>query len=215
MSTAIAPLLKAVEAAASADELLEAVEALAAARSVEAIPTLIATLAYNNPGAAVAAVDGLIQLGDVAVPSLLALFDTFNYGARAWAIRALAGIGDPRGLDFLLDAARNDFALSVRRAAARGLGIIQWSKLSPDQQPLAQQRCLDVLKSAATDPEWVVRYAAITGLQQLANTLHPAAPLAVDIRAYLSERLLQEPTLAVQARIQLAQTTLASLSVSP
>jgi phycocyanobilin lyase beta subunit len=214
MSTAIAPLLEAIEVAASADELLEAVEALAAARSVEAIPTLIATLAYNNPGAAVAAVDGLIQLGDIAVPSLLSLFDTFNYGARAWAIRALAGIGDPRGLDFLLDAARNDFALSVRRAAARGLGIIQWSKLSPDQQPLAQQRCLDVLKSAATDPEWVVRYAAITGLQQLANALHPATPLAVNIRAYLSERLLQEPTLAVQARIQLAQTTLASLCVS-
>jgi phycocyanobilin lyase beta subunit len=211
MPSAIAPLLDAVETAASADDLLEAVEALAAARSVDAIPTLIATLAYNNPGAAVAAVDGLIQLGDVAVPSLLALFDTFNYGARAWAIRALAGIGDPRGLDFLLDAASNDFALSVRRAAARGLGIIQWSKLSPEQQPLAQQRCLDVLRSAATDPEWVVRYAAITGLQHLASVHHPTATLAVEIRAYLSERLVQEPTLAVQARIQLAQTTLAFL----
>jgi phycocyanobilin lyase subunit beta len=211
MPSAIAPLLDAVEAAASADDLLDAVEALAAARSVEAIPTLIATLAYNNPGAAVAAVDGLIQLGDIAVPSLLELFDTFNYGARAWAIRALAGIGDPRGLDFLLDAACNDFALSVRRAAARGLGLIQWSKLPSEQQPLAQQRCLDVLKRATTDPEWVVRYAAITGLQHLASACHPAAAMATKIQTYLSKRLVQEPTLAVQARIQLAQTTLASL----
>jgi len=35
------------------------------------IPTLIAALSYNNPGAAVAAIDKLVQLGDMAVEPLL------------------------------------------------------------------------------------------------------------------------------------------------
>ena len=98
-------LIQAVEDADSADGLLSAVEALADACDPEAIPTLIAVLGYNNPGAAVAAVDGLIALGETAIPSLLELIDTYNYGARAWAVRACAGIGDPRTLDLLLTSA--------------------------------------------------------------------------------------------------------------
>ena len=64
-----------------------AVRELAAATDPDAIPTLIKVLAYNNPGAAVAAVDGLVALGSTAVPTLLELIDGYNYGARAWAIR--------------------------------------------------------------------------------------------------------------------------------
>ena len=115
-------LINAVEEADSSAKLLEAVQNLAAACLEESVPTLIAALGYNNPGAAVAAVDGLVQIGEPAVKPLLELLDNYNYGARAWAVRAMAGIGDPRGLNTLLDAAKNDFALSVRRAAARGLG---------------------------------------------------------------------------------------------
>ena len=43
------------------------------------------------PGAALAAVDGLIAIGPEAVPPLLGTLDARNYGARAWAVRALAG----------------------------------------------------------------------------------------------------------------------------
>jgi HEAT repeat protein len=50
-------LIQAVDKADSADELLEAVKALAAVRHEAAIPKLVEVLGYNNPGAAVAAVE--------------------------------------------------------------------------------------------------------------------------------------------------------------
>lgn len=208
----IAPLLKAIEEACSAPALVEAVEALAQANSEAAVPALIAALGYNNPGAAVAAVEGLIRLGTVAVSPLLTLLDNFNYGARAWAIRALAGIGDPRGLEILLEAAANDFALSVRRAAARGLGTIQWEQMPPEERPEAQQQGLTVLLQAAQDPEWVVRYAAIAGIQSLAPALYQTQPLCLQPLAQQLEQLRsQESTLAVVARIRVAQRAIAQL----
>jgi len=51
-------LIQAVEQADSSEGLLNSVKALAAASSKQAIPTLITVLGYNNPGAAVAAVEG-------------------------------------------------------------------------------------------------------------------------------------------------------------
>jgi phycocyanobilin lyase subunit beta len=200
-------LLKEIDDASSSEALIEAVENLAHARLPSAVPNLIAALGYNNPGAAIAAVDGLIQLGEISVAPLLELLDNHNYGARAWAIRALAGIGDPRGLEILLDTAANDFALSVRRAAARGLGTIQWDKLTPEQQISGQNRCLDVLLSTTADPEWVVRYAAIVGVQTLGITLVQTQPhLLPQVLEQLAQRLNQEPVLAVRARILVAQT---------
>src|SRR5919202_4186982 len=98
-------LIQAVEQADSSEGLLNSVKALAAASSKQAIPTLITVLGYNNPGAAVAAVDGLIQIGEAAVLPLLEQLDGYNYGARAWAVRALAGIADARGLETSLDGA--------------------------------------------------------------------------------------------------------------
>jgi phycocyanobilin lyase subunit beta len=199
-------LLKEIDDASSSEALIEAVENLAQARFPSAVPNLIAALGYNNPGAAIAAVDGLIQLGDVSVAPLLELLDNHNYGARAWAIRALAGIGDPRGLEILLDTAANDFALSVRRAAARGLGTIQWDKLTLHEQIGGQNRCLEVLLNTAEDEEWVVRYAAIVGVQTLGMILTQTQPhLLPQVLEKLAQRLAREPTLAVRARILLAQ----------
>jgi phycocyanobilin lyase subunit beta len=200
-------LLKEIDDASSSEALIEAVENLAHARFPSAVPNLIAALGYNNPGAAIAAVDGLIQLGEISVAPLLELLDNHNYGARAWAIRALAGIGDPRGLEILLDTATNDFALSVRRAAARGLGTILWEKLTPEQQISGQNRCLDVLLNTAEDPEWVVRYAAIVGVQTLGIALVKTQPhLLPQVLEQLAQRLNKEPVLAVRARILVAQT---------
>jgi hypothetical protein len=61
MSTATKEqLLQSIEEAATATTLADAVKALADAQIPETIPNLIRALNYNNPGAAVAAVDGLI-----------------------------------------------------------------------------------------------------------------------------------------------------------
>jgi phycocyanobilin lyase subunit beta len=171
-------LIQAVEQADSPAKLLAAVRILAEAQVESGIPVLIKVLGYNNPGAAVAAVEGLVSMGAIAVPALLEKIDGYNYGARAWAIRALARIGDPRALETLAIAAREDFSLSVRRAAAKGLGSIRWALLSVEARSEAQAKALDILLAVSGDPEWVVRYASVSGLQAIATDL--ASPEAMD-----------------------------------
>ena len=207
----IETLLLGIAEADSATRMVEAVEKLAQARLVAAIPQLITVLGFNNPGAAVAAVEGLIQLGEPAVEPLLELLDGYNYGARAWALRALSGIGDPRAIELLLDAAANDFALSVRRAAARGLGTIHWDELPSEQVSAVQARVIEVLLTIAGDHEWIVRYAAITGLQELAivSTI-PAPDLTRQILQQFDKLVAADDNLAVIARIWLAQKEIQS-----
>ncbi|MCA2723585.1 MAG: HEAT repeat domain-containing protein [Microcystis sp. M048S1] len=198
MLPTVETLIIAVEKADSANELLTAVENLAAAKSEAAIPTLTDVLRYNNPGASVAAVDGLIAIGKAAVPYLLANLDGYNYGARAWATRALAGIGDVRGLDLLLDAAVSDFSFSVRRGAARGLGNIIWSDLEESRVSEAQNAVFAALeKLSQGDPEWVVRYAAIVGLEGLGTA---AAAFRRAIRELLGQIRETEAEIVVRLR---------------
>ncbi len=199
-------LLLAIAEADSSNRMVEAVEKLVEVRSEAAVPQLIAVLGYNNPGAAVAAVEGLILIGKSAVKPLLELLDGYNYGARAWGLRALAGIGDPQALDLLLDAAANDFALSVRRAAARGLGTIHWDELAVEAVLPAQARVIDVLITVSQDHEWIVQYAAITGLQALAIASTISNPdLTRKILRHFDRLVEQNDHLAVIARIWLAQ----------
>jgi phycocyanobilin lyase beta subunit len=194
------PLLKAIEDAANAIQLADAVKALAEQAIPETAPDLIRALNYNNPGAAVAAVDGLITIGEPAVQPLLELLDDYNYGARAWALRALSGIGDPRSLSLLLETAKNDFALSVRRAAAKGLGSIRWEKMAPDQIASAQQQCTEVLLGLCDDPEWVVRYAAISALESLGQV----EILRSGIHQRLQQVFAEDGDAGVRSRAQLA-----------
>jgi phycocyanobilin lyase subunit beta len=199
-------LLRDIAEADSATRLVEAVERLSQARLEAAIPQLITVLGYNNPGAAVAAVEGLIRLGKPAVKPLLELLDGYNYGARAWALRALAGIGDPQALDLLLDAAKNDFALSVRRAAAGGLGTLHWDELPAEAVAPTQARVIETLIAVSQDYEWIVRYAAITGLQELAIASVLTNPdLTRKILAHCDRLVEQDDNLAVIARIWRAQ----------
>jgi phycocyanobilin lyase beta subunit len=200
--------LQAVNQADSSQDLIDAVEALAELRDPRTISALIEVLGFNNPGAAVAAVEGLIQIGIPAVDPLLQQLDDYNYGARAWAIRALAGIGDPRGQELLLQAAAEDFALSVRRAAARGLGYLRWQMVPLEDRLARQLRSHRVLIQVTQDEEWVVRYAAIVGLQALITAFqqHPVPanePIAMTM-AHLQSLAQQDPTLAVRARAQRA-----------
>lgn len=194
----IEQLIQAVETADSAAKLVGAVRALAATRSPLAVPQLTTVLRYNNPGAAVAAVDGLIQIGDAAMTHLLANMDGYNYGARAWATRACAGIGDPRALVLLQEAALTDFALSVRRAAAKGLGFLRWQSLPQEEQKAVQEAIYDTLLQVCEDPEWVVRYGAIAGLENLAKQAqHYRQPLKDFLQSFVE----QEPEAIVGERI--------------
>ena len=184
MDSPLTARIAALQQAGSALALQQATQELASCAAASAAPVLVEVLGFNNPGAAVAAVEGLISLGTAAVDALLQL-DPENYGARAWAVRALAGIGDVRGLELLLDALGSDVAASVRRAAAKGLGQMQLAELPPDQQQVVQRQCLGALLAATSDGEWVVRYAVAVGLELLAAGLPPRLPEWQQARAGL------------------------------
>jgi len=180
----VVELVAAVRRADSALGLLQATQALAAAPHPDGAACLVEVLGFNNPGAAVAAVDGLVAIGEPAVETNI---DGHNYGARAWAVRALAGIGDVRGLPVLEDALGKDIGPSVRRAAARGLGQLRLAELPEDERRATGHRCLQALLAGCRDGEWVVRYAVVVGLESLAQALD--AEMAAGQRQQLIEAL--------------------------
>jgi phycocyanobilin lyase beta subunit len=201
-------LISRLRQASSSEELLLATRQLASCGVAGAAPVLVEVLGFNNPGAAVAAVDGLIALGAAAVPPLLQL-DPENYGARAWAVRALAGIGDVRGLDLLVDALGTDVAASVRRAAARGLGNLRLEELEAERRPGVRDCCLQALLAATRDGEWVVRYAVAVGLECLGQGMEPSSNALKQIRqglVALSEAAEANPPVVVlRARLALSR----------
>jgi phycocyanobilin lyase beta subunit len=171
-----------------------------------AIRTLVGVMGFNNPGAAVAAVDGLMACGPAAVEPLLDGLDNHNYGARAWAVRALAGIGDGRGLDLLEEALQADIGPSVRRAAARGLGQLRLETIAPESRDPVWNRCLGALQRGSQDDEWVVRYAVVVGLESLGRSPHgprPAPAALMDCLEHLAQPA-REAIPVVRLRAQLA-----------
>ncbi|MCP9929040.1 HEAT repeat domain-containing protein [Cyanobium sp. CH-040] len=201
-------LVAAVRSADSSAALVSAARSLAASGEPAAAPVLVEVLGFNNPGAAVAAVDGLIRLQGAAVEPLLRL-DPQNYGARAWAVRALAGIGDVRGLTLLVDALGSDVAASVRRAAAKGLGGLRLQHLEPSQRLDIQACCLEALLAATDDGEWVVRYAVAVALESLARGLDGGGeslqqPLLQGLRSLSAAAAGNPPVVQLRARLALA-----------
>lgn len=194
-------LIQAVQQANSDERLLSAVRALAACHCEEAISPLIAVFGYNNPAAALVAVEGLIALGDVATMPLIEQLDEYNYGARAYSIRALAAIASPLALDTLVTAAASDFAPSVRRAAAKGLGNLHWQQLLPAEIADAQSKVLNTLIQVSKDSDWAIRYAAIVGLQALALS---ATSTKEPIQNLFEQLLASEADSAVRARVLMA-----------
>ena len=208
-------LLLAVQTAATADSLVDATRDLAAICSdlpanssdqLTAINCLIELLSANNPGAAVAAVDGLIACKTAAVQPILNNLDEHNYGARAWAVRALAQIGDPRGLAVLQRAIEQDIGPSVRRAAAMGLGRIKLAELSPEEKLETMEICLAGLKLGCADGEWIVRYAAVVGLENFgrnsASSFAQACLLLLQARS--QEAIEETPVVRLRAAQALA-----------
>lgn len=206
MSDLSSSLIQAVEDADSAEQRREAVQNLAAARLEASIPILIAILSDRSPGTTAAAVNGLIQLGAPAVPALLAQLERNPSTDRIWAIRALAEIGDPRGFMILLGAATADFAMAVRRAAARGLGQMQWQHFPPGLRDIAQEEAMEALIFVAQqDEEWRVRYSATLGLESLMATIAGTHPTwALQIQTQLEHLTTHDDSWAVRARARMA-----------
>ena len=153
----------ALDRATMTSELVQATQTLCGLRNLEAAPTLIKVLGFNNPAVGAVATQGLIALGRDVVPILLVSLNVGNYGARAWVIRAIATLRDPRGLDLLEHALNADIAPSVRRSATRGLAEME---LEGPNLFKDFSRCCEALFKAAADDEWIVRYAAAFGLEQ-------------------------------------------------
>lgn len=194
-------LIAAVDQAQSPNTLIEAVTALAEAQSVTAIPTLMAVLGFNNPGAALVAMQGLIGLGEVAVPHLLAGLDGYNYGARAYAIRALAAIGHPDALSVLTSAALSDFAPSVRRAATKGLGTMAWELMPQTQVLPAQTDIVTTLETLTHESDWALRYAVVVAAAGLVLQV-PDKVLKNRLLDLLHTLAQTDPDVAVRARVQ-------------
>jgi phycocyanobilin lyase beta subunit len=193
-------LIQAITVAETPSQMVTAVKNLAATKDPSAIPTLIAVFGYNNPEAAIVAAAALTQLGEIAVPQLLDQIDDYNYGARAYSIRTLAAIEDPRALDILISTTLTDFAPSVRRAAAKGLGNLHWQKLDISASQIAINRALETLLFICEDTDWSIRYAAIVGLQALARVAIVQSPILAKFQLMLTN----DPEKAVRARVQLA-----------
>ena len=164
-SITVRQAIAAVDQASTRGDLLVATKALADTRSMLAVGKLIEVLGHNNPATAVVATRGLINLGADVVPEVINSLDHQNYSARAWAIAVLAELRDPRSLDALIDAAANDLAPSVRRTALRGLATLRL--VGSETTAGMLRRCSGSLVHACSDPEWVVRYAAIFGIEQI------------------------------------------------
>ena len=206
--------LQAIEQAATREALANASAQLVALMpqlseepplQAQAIDCCIDLLKANNPAAALQALRGLIGCGSAAVEPLLNSLDERNYGARAWTVRALSAIQDPRGLEVLQRAVANDIGPSVRQAAAYGLGRLQ----GHDENLL--RPCMNSLELACSDSEWSVRYAAVAALEQ---RLQQGLPSDLDpqARALLRQRSQQEmdDTLVVRLRALLALERLAA-----
>lgn len=191
-----------LDRATSTPELVQATRGICALNDANAAPTLIKVLSYNNPAVAAIATQGLIALGRAVVPDLLSSMDTGNYGARAWVVKALAALRDPRGLDLLDHALRADIAPSVRRSATRGLAELD---LDLPNQADELVRCCEGLLQAGVDDEWVVRYAAAYGLERrlISNAVTPSLQSkAMTVLSQLASA--QEPVKVVRQRADLA-----------
>ena len=202
-SVALDSAIRHLDDARTTPELVRATKDICALKDPAAAPTLIKVLEYNNPAVAAVATQGLVALGRAIVPTLLTSLDAQNYGARAWVVRVISALRDPRGLELLDRALQADIAPSVRRAATRGLAELD---LVGSTAPADLSRCCLALFRAAHDDEWVVRYAAAYGLEQRLTVTPPPKHLAAQGRALLQNlsEECSESVKVVRLRAQLA-----------
>ena len=80
-ASALQKAILALDRATTTSELVEGTRTISGLKDLEAAPTLIKVLGFNNPAVGAVATQGLIDLGRDVVPMLLANMDDGNYGA--------------------------------------------------------------------------------------------------------------------------------------
>ncbi len=189
-----------LEQASDTEEMLAAVKKLKESQDPQALPSLIRAFGFNNPTVGEAALAAVLEFGSLAVGPLLENVDGYDYGARAYSVRALARLGDARALDFLLQAVRSDFAPSVRRAAVRGLG-----RMAPSLTGEQLQQVLAQLTQSLSDADWAIRYASICALSDLAAAANP--PRNTPVQTLLQQATTDsEPLIQLRAQVALQQS---------
>lgn len=147
----------------SPSELISAAYEIAAASGT--YPALLSVLAdmlgFNNPVAASIAVDALAAGGEAAIPPLLNAVSAFNYAANAYALRALAKVGDPAVKDVCLACAKSAPIPNVRRAAYVALGALRYAAKEDAKDALQV-----ILAAVKGEGDWAVQYAAIVALEK-------------------------------------------------
>lgn len=190
------------------------------------MPVLVDALGYNNPISANMAVDALVDAyGRRAVPMLLRGVAAFNYAVNAYALRALARIGDPSVAEVARTCALKGPIPNVRRAAIRCLGALRyndWMDVGGDDDNgdgdgsgretatatatrcEAVARAADALLQLMDDSDWSVRYAAISSTERLVR-----GDARETVRARFVDKLRQmaaaDPDEVVRARAALSR----------
>lgn len=157
--------------ASDPNQLLTAVQAVAATRHPAAVEPLIQALTYNNPAIFEIAVQGLASIGEPAVQPLIDRLEHFDYGSRFQGLRALLMIGDARARTAYEYWLKADITPSVRRICIKGLGQFQ------------DTESRHFVARALSDQEWSVRYCAIGTLASwglTAETRSVLKPLCSD-----------------------------------
>ncbi len=192
--------LEQLSQATSSESLLSAVTTLATSDHPAALEGLIKAFGFNNPEVADVALTGVLRFGDRAVDPLLKSIDGYDYGARAYSIRALARLGNLQALPLLLQSIQSDFAPSVRRAAVRGVGATAFAG-----SPAQHQEAVQVLSQCLADTDWVIRYAALCSLA----TLYPGTtPIFQDPIIAAVQDALQDSEAAIYLKARDVSKTL-------
>jgi HEAT repeat protein len=164
-----------------------AVERLSAWPDADAVAAaLCAALADGeNPGRRNAAVDALVRRGAAALPRLVAAAQVADPDVRKFAVDALAGIGDARAAQALVERLRDEDT-NVRASAADALGAIGGE--------LALSALCEAARSPDQDP--LVRFSALHALAAL------DAPVAArDLQGALADPMLRPVALEVIGRV--------------
>ena len=140
----------------------------------------------ENPGRRNAAVDALIQLGEKAIPALLAERSSRDIDVRKLVVDALAGIADSRASE-PLQAMLDDPDPNVRASAADALGAI-----GGDGVPEALLR-----KAVDGGEDQLVRFSAAHALNALEHPLR-----ASELGSVLSDPILGHVGLALLGRAE-------------
>lgn len=124
------------------------------------LPVLVDMLGFNNPVVASICVSTLSNAGTPAVPYLLSGVAAFNYAVNAYALRALAGIGDAGTKDVCIACAKSGPIPGVRRAACKALSALRF-QVGED----AKEAFNLLISLVENEKDWGVRYAAIVGIE--------------------------------------------------